>query len=83
MNRHIWNLVFAPEGANVLLGKWMLNQKHENDGTWIRNRARWVVYGNFEDTKGWLAQDLYAAVASAIAVKIFFTLVAIYDIISI
>jgi hypothetical protein len=33
MNRHIWDLVFAPEGANVLPGKWVLDQKHENDGT--------------------------------------------------
>jgi hypothetical protein len=38
--------------------------------------------GNFEGIKGWSAQDLYAAVASAIAVKIFFILVAIYDIMS-
>jgi hypothetical protein len=82
MNRHIWNLVFASEGANVLPGKWVLDQKHENDGTWIRNRARWVMCGNFEGTEGWSAQDLYAAVASAIAVKIFFTLIAIYGIIS-
>jgi hypothetical protein len=82
INRHIWDLVFAPKGANVLPGKWVLDQKHENDGTWIRNRARWVVCGNFEGTEGWSAQDLYAAVASAVAVKIFFTLIAIYGMIS-
>jgi hypothetical protein len=41
-----------------------------------------MVCGNFEGTEGWLAQDLYAAVASAIAVKIFFTLVAIYSMMS-
>jgi hypothetical protein len=82
INRYIWDLVFAPEDANVLPGKWVLDQKYENDGTWIRNRARWVVCGNFEGTEGWLAQDFCAAVISAIAVKIFFTLVAIYGIMS-
>jgi hypothetical protein len=82
MNRHIWDLIFAPENANVFPGKWVLNQKHENDGIWIRNRARWVMCSNFEGIKGWSVQNLYAAVASAIAVKIFFILVLIYGMIS-
>jgi hypothetical protein len=35
-----------------------------------------MVCGNFQGADDWAAQNLYAAVASAIAVKIFFILVA-------
>jgi hypothetical protein len=35
-----------------------------------------MIYGNFQGADNWAAQNLYAAVASAMAVKIFFTLMA-------
>jgi hypothetical protein len=48
-------------------------------GNWERNRARWVVCGNFENTESWAAQDVYAAVANSASIKLFFTLVAVND----
>jgi hypothetical protein len=36
-----------------------------------------MICGNFQGANDWAAQNLYAAVVSAVAVKIFFTLVAV------
>jgi hypothetical protein len=73
----IWDLVYASDEAEILPGKWVFNQKFDENGNWIRNRARWMVCGNFQGADNWAAQNLYAAVASAMAVKIFFILVAV------
>jgi hypothetical protein len=75
--RTIWDLIYASDDAKILLSKWVFDQKFDENGNWIRNRARWVVCGNFQGTNDWAAQNLYAAVASAVAVKIFFILVAV------
>jgi hypothetical protein len=72
-----WELVYPPKGAQVLPGKWVFDQKHNDLGNWLRNRARWVVCGNFQNDDDWAAQDIFAASANAVAVKIFFTLVVI------
>ena len=77
--RGTWDLVFPEKGDKVLLGKWVLDVKYKRNGEWIRNRARWVVCGNFEDTSCWEVQESYAAVASSAIVRLFFYIVAIFD----
>ena len=62
-----------------LPGRWVLDVKYTATGQWDRNRARWVVCGNFEDTESWAAQDVYAIIANSASIKIFFTLVVIND----
>jgi hypothetical protein len=74
--RHVWDLIYLRKGAQILPGKWVLDQKFDSDGKWVRNRARWVVCGNFES---WQYQDLYAAVANNTSVKVFLLITAILD----
>jgi hypothetical protein len=73
---HVWDLVDPPKHIKILPGKWVLDQKFDSNGKWLRNRARWVVCGNFES---WQYQDLYAAVANNISVKVFLLITAILD----
>ena len=73
---HVWDLVDPPKYANILPGKWILDQKFDSEDKWIRNRARWVVCGNYEN---WQYQDLYAAVANNTSVKVFLLLTAVQD----
>ena len=79
-SRNIWDLVDLPTNAQLLPGRWVLDMKFNAQGEWDRNRARWVVCGNYENTESWAAQDVYAAVANSTSVKMFFTLVAVNDI---
>src|SRR6202043_99727 len=58
--------------------KWVLDQKFDTKGNWIRNRTRWVVCGNFENNS-WNSIETYSAVVTSTAVKIFLTLIAIFD----
>jgi hypothetical protein len=74
--RYVWDLVDPPKDAQILPGKWVLDQKFDINGEWARNRARWVVCGNFES---WQYQDLYAAVANNTSVKVFLLITAILD----
>jgi hypothetical protein len=46
-----WNVVFPLPNTQVLLGRWVLDMKFNAMGNWERNRARWVVCSNFENTK--------------------------------
>ena len=78
-DRGTWDLVFPEKGDKVLLGKWVLDVKYKRNGEWIRNRAKWVVYGNFEDISYWEVQESYAAVASSAIVRLFFYIVTIFD----
>ena len=78
-SRNTWDLVYPPPNTDILPGKWVLDKKFNAKGEWDRNRARWVVCGNFENAESWAAQDVYAAVANSASVKLFFTLVAIND----
>src|SRR5947209_16093517 len=68
-SRNTWDLIYPPPDANILPGKWVLDMKFNAKGEWDRNRARWVVCGNFENAENWAAQDVYAAVANSASVK--------------
>jgi hypothetical protein len=39
------SLVPRPVGANIILGKWIFNDKFASDGGLARYKARWVVRG--------------------------------------
>ncbi|EAQ82905.1 hypothetical protein CHGG_11081 [Chaetomium globosum CBS 148.51] len=73
-----WKLVDRPPGANVLPGKWVFDQKFDDQSNWVRNRARWVVCGNFENGD-YQPYEVYSAVVHASTVRIFFNLVAALD----
>ncbi|KAL2016242.1 hypothetical protein VTK56DRAFT_4018 [Thermocarpiscus australiensis] len=70
-----WVLVDRKPGMKVLPGKWVLDQKFDASGQWLRNRARWVVCGNFENGD-YAPHEVYSAVVHASSVRIFFNLVA-------
>jgi hypothetical protein len=38
--RTTWDFVYASDGAEILPGKWVFDQKFDENGNWIRNRAR-------------------------------------------
>jgi hypothetical protein len=78
-SRHTWDLVYPPPDTTVLPGRWVLDMKYNAQGEWDRNRARWVVCGNFENSESWAAQDVYAAVVNSASVKLFFTFVAVLN----
>lgn len=78
-NAGVWELVKLPPGSSVLPGKWVLDVKFDANGAWVRNRARWVVCGNFERYDSWEAQEVYSAVANSTSVKLFFILMAVKD----
>ncbi len=73
-----WTLEYPPEGAQVIDGQWVLDQKFDADGNWVRNRARWVVCGNQQanDTASHL---LYSAVVYSSTLRVIYTIIAVYD----
>ncbi|CAJ2508666.1 Uu.00g136920.m01.CDS01 [Anthostomella pinea] len=75
--RKAFDLVYLPSGQRALPVKWVPDQKFAPNGDFLRNRARLVVCGNFEEGHNWAVHELYAAVASSMSVKVFFTLVAV------
>ena len=74
--RHVQDLVDLPENAQILPGKWVLDQKFDSNEEQIRNRARQIVYGNFES---WQYQDIYTAITNNTSIKIFLLITAILD----
>ena len=78
-DRGTWVLVEPNEDDQVLPGKWVLDVKLKPNGDILRLRARWVVCGNYEASGDWEVQDVYSAVANSAVVRLFFWLVAIFD----
>ncbi len=73
-----WTLEHPLPGAQVIDGQWVLDQKFDADGNWVRNRARWVVCGNQEvnDTAFYL---FYSAVVYSSSLRVIYAFIAIYD----
>jgi hypothetical protein len=69
-----WELVDLPEDARALPGKWVYDEKVNQNDEKIE-RARWVVCGNFQEDSGY--GNTYGAVASATTVRIFLALAAV------
>ena len=74
--QHVYDLIDAKPGIQVLPGKWVYDDKYDIDGNHIRDRARWVICGNFEGAFT-NPHEAYSAVASRISVRIYLTKVAI------
>ena len=68
-------LVEQTPGMKILPGKWVLDHKFNHDGSWARNRARWVACGNFEN-EDHAPYEVYSAVVHVASVRIFTALVA-------
>jgi hypothetical protein len=69
-----WTLVDRPPGpVRVLGGKWVL--KHKPDG---RYKARWVAWGN-QQRPGIDYNEVFAAVAKSMTVRVLLALVGMYD----
>jgi hypothetical protein len=79
VDRKVFKLVNLPPGGKALPTKWVTDQRFDADGVFLRNRARLVICGNFEEDDSWSLQDVYAAVASATSVRVFLSLVATLD----
>jgi hypothetical protein len=45
ISNETWELVFRPQGSNVVTGKWVFTHKLHVDGTLDRYKARWVHWG--------------------------------------
>ncbi|KAL0938285.1 reverse transcriptase domain protein [Colletotrichum truncatum] len=74
----VYEVVYPPRDAKVLPGKWVCDIKTNKNNEIVRYKARYVVCGNHE--KGdWSSQEVYAAVASATATRLFFAVVALLD----
>ena len=73
--QHVYDLIDAKPGIQVLPGKWVYDDKYDIDGNHIRDRARWVICGNFEAAFT-EPHEAYSAVASQISVRIYLTKVA-------
>ncbi len=73
-----WDLVDLPPGETLLPGKWVLDQKFDPNGIWMKNRARWVVCGNKEKAVyEWF--EVFSAVAHLTSLRLFLAVVAIQD----
>ena len=74
----VYSLVKRTPEMHVLPGKWVYDEKYNIDLKEYLARARWVVCGNFEHNK-WDLQDIYAAVANSVSVRLFLCIMAIND----
>lgn len=79
VDKKVFELVDLPPGERALPCKWVTDQRFDAEGKWVRNRARLVVCGNFENGDDYSIQDLYSAVADSVSVRIFLTLMAVLD----
>ena len=72
----VYYLVKRTREMHVLPGKWVYDEKHNIDLKEHMARARWVASGNFEHDR-WDLQDIYAAVANSVGVRLFLCIMAI------
>ncbi len=45
LQKHTWDLVDVPEGANIMDCKWVYGMKWDGDGNWLCDKARLVGKG--------------------------------------
>lgn len=75
-DRGVYTLVPRTSDVDVLPGKWVYDEKLDIDTKDWRARARWVVCGNYEQDN-WAVQDIYAAVAHSVSVRLFLAIMAL------
>ncbi|CAI5471529.1 unnamed protein product [Closterium sp. Yama58-4] len=73
-----WELVERPPGVNIMKNRWVLTTKYHIDDTIEREKARLVVKG-FTQVYGADYDETYAPVSSYVTLRIFLSIVAVFD----
>ncbi|CAI7892981.1 unnamed protein product [Closterium sp. NIES-54] len=73
-----WELVKRPRGVNIMKNRWVLTTKYRLDDTVEREKARLVVKG-FTQVCGADYDETYSPVSSYVTLRIFFSIVAVFD----
>ena len=74
----IWDFVNLLNGVKIILGKWVLDQKFIVVSEWLKNRAKWVVCGNFEYSN-YMPYEVYFIIVYTLSVRIFIIFIASID----
>ncbi|CAI7767718.1 unnamed protein product, partial [Closterium sp. NIES-53] len=74
----IWELVERPRGVNIMKNRWVLTTKYRLDDTVERKKARLVVKG-FAQVCGADYDETYSPVSSSVTLRIFLSIVAVFD----
>jgi hypothetical protein len=69
----VWELVERPKGHNVIGTRWVLQNKQNQDGIVVRNKARLVAQG-YTQVEGLNFGETYAPVARLEAIRILVSL---------
>ncbi|KAI3821075.1 hypothetical protein L1987_08631 [Smallanthus sonchifolius] len=67
---NVWHLVALPEGKYPISTKWVFRNKKDDRGIVVRNKARLVVQGFYQE-EGLDYDDVFAPVAQIEAIRIF------------
>ncbi len=77
MLKHMWDLVDAPQGANIMDCKWVYGMKWDRDGNWLKDKARLVGKGytqqlglDYNDTWAAITRLESVCMSAAIAAKL-------------
>ncbi|CAI7856292.1 unnamed protein product [Closterium sp. NIES-54] len=73
-----WELVKRPRGVNIMKNRWVLTTKYRLDDTIEREKARLVVKG-FTQVCGADYDETYSPVSSYVTLRIFLSIVALFD----
>ncbi|CAI7839951.1 unnamed protein product [Closterium sp. NIES-53] len=73
-----WELVQRPRGVNIMKNRWVLTTKYRLDDTVKREKARLVVKG-FTQVCGADYDKTYSPVSSYVTLRIFLSIVAVFD----
>ncbi|CAI7881222.1 unnamed protein product [Closterium sp. NIES-53] len=73
-----WELVGRPRGVNIMRNRWVLTTKYRLDDTVEREKARLVVKG-FTQVCGADYDETYTPVSSYVTLRIFLSIVAVFD----
>ncbi|CAI7775718.1 unnamed protein product [Closterium sp. NIES-53] len=73
-----WEVVERPRGVNIMRNWWVLTTKYRLDDTVEREKARLVVKG-FTQVCGADYDEMYSPVCSYVTLRIFLSIVAVFD----
>ncbi|CAI7848443.1 unnamed protein product [Closterium sp. NIES-53] len=73
-----WKLVKPPRGVNIMKNRWVLTTKYRLDDTVERKKARLVMKG-FTQVCGADYDKTYSPVSSYVTLRIFLSIVAVFD----
>ncbi|SJK98299.1 uncharacterized protein ARMOST_01564 [Armillaria ostoyae] len=77
LQKHTWDLVNAPEGANIMDCKWVYGMKWDGDSNWLHDKARLVGKGytqqyglDYNDTWAVVTHLESVRMSAAVAMKL-------------